>query len=396
MAFIPFPAEVPETITDLTEKLVPVGADELIIADSEDSNSSKKIKLSNISSVPLLPKGSLITSDGSNNGELAVGADGQVLVADSAETSGLKWAAASGGGGGNYPQLYLHHLTGSSNSTGVEPATVIGDGNGTIIATGGSTNVVKRSTDGGMTFTNATLPSTTGWLSVGYGAGTFVAVGDNGAGARSTDGGATWSSVSLGASEFFYDVATDGAGTWVAVAIGTVGGIRLAYSTDDGLTWNTDSLGTSALVWSAAYSQDLGIFVIGGTGGYIATSPDGITFTQRTAANGSHSYDRHNIACGDGKIIMIDNNSTGGAISTDGINFSSISIGGGTNNAITYADGMFLTVSAGASSNHRFSYDGTNWFGITFGTTFRDVYYENGQFVLGTVSNAIQFSPKKL
>jgi hypothetical protein len=41
--------------------------------------------------VPLLSKGGLITSDGTNNGELAVGSDGQVLAADSNEDSGLLW-----------------------------------------------------------------------------------------------------------------------------------------------------------------------------------------------------------------------------------------------------------------------------------------------------------------
>lgn len=49
MSFTPFPASPPPiTITDLTEKLAPVGADEIQISDSEDSNSSKKIQLANL------------------------------------------------------------------------------------------------------------------------------------------------------------------------------------------------------------------------------------------------------------------------------------------------------------------------------------------------------------
>lgn len=47
--------------------------------------------------LPLMAKGSLVSSDGSNNGELAVGADGETLVADSAESGGLKWKAPGGG-----------------------------------------------------------------------------------------------------------------------------------------------------------------------------------------------------------------------------------------------------------------------------------------------------------
>jgi hypothetical protein len=45
--------------------------------------------------VPLMAKGSLLTSDGGGNGELGVGGNEQVLVADSAEVPGLKWANAS-------------------------------------------------------------------------------------------------------------------------------------------------------------------------------------------------------------------------------------------------------------------------------------------------------------
>ena len=51
MAFTPFPAQIPpETITDLPEKVTPVGADELIISDSENANSAKKIQIANLPS----------------------------------------------------------------------------------------------------------------------------------------------------------------------------------------------------------------------------------------------------------------------------------------------------------------------------------------------------------
>jgi hypothetical protein len=42
-------------------------------------------------------KGSVVISDASNLKALAVGTDGQVLTADSAQSNGLKWAAAAGG-----------------------------------------------------------------------------------------------------------------------------------------------------------------------------------------------------------------------------------------------------------------------------------------------------------
>ena len=45
------------------------------------------------SGLPTLAKGSLITSDGANNGELSVGTDNQFLSAQSSESSGLQWQA---------------------------------------------------------------------------------------------------------------------------------------------------------------------------------------------------------------------------------------------------------------------------------------------------------------
>lgn len=45
-----------------------------------------------------LAKGSLVASDGSSQRELPVGSDGEILLADSTETLGLKWATNPGGG----------------------------------------------------------------------------------------------------------------------------------------------------------------------------------------------------------------------------------------------------------------------------------------------------------
>jgi hypothetical protein len=57
------------------------------------------LKYANGSVATLTAKGDLLTATAANTiARLAVGANGTTLVADSAEATGLKWAAASGGG----------------------------------------------------------------------------------------------------------------------------------------------------------------------------------------------------------------------------------------------------------------------------------------------------------
>ena len=78
----------------------------------------------------------------------------------------------------------------------------------------------------------------------------------------------------------FYGVGTNGSGTWVACGYKK----SLAYSSDDGLTWNNNAGITGSGGWSTSdYIFDVhwdgSQFIVGGSGGKIATSADGASWT---------------------------------------------------------------------------------------------------------------------
>ena len=86
MAFNPFPAQVsPVEITDLPEKVSPVGNDEIQIVDSENSNAAKKIK---ISSLPSGSGGGATSLDQLTDVTATSPANGQALVYNN---SSLQW-----------------------------------------------------------------------------------------------------------------------------------------------------------------------------------------------------------------------------------------------------------------------------------------------------------------
>jgi hypothetical protein len=82
---------------------------------------SGTVTITNSMATAIDAKGDLIGGTGADTfARLAVGTNGQVLTADSAETTGLKWATAAGGGGG-MTLLSTTSLSGTSTSVSITP-----------------------------------------------------------------------------------------------------------------------------------------------------------------------------------------------------------------------------------------------------------------------------------
>jgi len=139
-------------------------------------------------------------------------------------------------------------VAGASNSQG----TRIAYGQGVWIAVAASFNTSYYSADGGVTWTaGGTLPSSSAWSGLAYGANKFVVVASDGAvnPAWSVDKGLTWSST--GSSGYIGSGTTTRANYGQGVFVVTQSSSNNMSSSEDGVVWTTRAItrasGTGAL-----------------------------------------------------------------------------------------------------------------------------------------------------
>jgi hypothetical protein len=247
--------------------------------------------------------------------------------------------------------------------------------------------------------------STNQWNSVAYGNGIFVAVSATTTTSnvmRSTDG-ITWI-LGTGTTTNSWQSVTYGNGLFVAVGCGVscFGSGDLVATSPDGITWTARSaVGNNDNWYSVTYGN--GLFVaVGASGDRVMTSPDGITWTARSAS-GDDDYWR-SVTYANGLFVAVGSATTGLSpvmTSPDGITWTTRSASGDNDDwySVTYGNGLFVAVgdATGGLSPVMTSPDGINWTAqsaVGNNDWWDAITYGNGLFVaVGYNGDHVMTSP---
>ena len=173
------------------------------------------------------------------------------------------------------------------------------------------------------------------------------------------------------------------ANSWQSITYGN--GLFVAVSSDgtnrvmtspDGITWTTRTAATSSSYWQAVtYGNDTFV-AISYTSDAVMTSLDGITWTRRTA---SSSEAWISVTYGNGLFVAVANNTNKVMTSPDGITWTARTASASSAwRAITYGNGLFVAVGGGVMT----SPDGINWTSRTAPAyVWSSITYGNGLFV---------------
>lgn len=249
----------------------------------------------------------------------------------------------------------------------------VGPTKGPAFVAVGTNDYVVYSSDG-ITWSSTQTPQSnaTFWKSSAYSKslGRFVAVSTSSAAGYSDNLGVSWTNATASTTQNWGDNTL----TWspelglFACAIVAGGSESTAIMTSpNGISWTTRSApsGSSTNTWrGGCWAKELGLFVMVGEGTYrVMTSPDGITWTARTAASSSRWADVAwsakeglLVACAYGGEMMS---------SPDGITWTSRTAANSNSwGAIAYSPqlGLYCCVAQSGTGNRvQTSPDGINW-----------------------------------
>jgi hypothetical protein len=150
----------------------------------------------------------------------------------------------------------------------------------------------------GSNWQSVSLPTCGQLDDIAYGAGAFIAVGENGTILRSADAGQTWSKQTTPGVPYLRAVEY-GNGTFVAVSETSV------YTSPYGITWTDRSNGHNLASWKSLKDVTFlnGKFIAGGyRSGVLVSSDLGVTWSQAVILESSE-YDIESFAIGNGVIV---------------------------------------------------------------------------------------------
>lgn len=228
-----------------------------------------------------------------------------------------------------------------------------------FVAVPSSSDTTIRSTDGITWTSGGILPTSTAWFALEsgqIGATTYtvtVRSATSTQAAYSTDSGVSWFSATMPTSS-----------PWRAIAYGNSRFIAICFNSVDtavstnGTTWSAGTALPSAIPWtSIAYGNDTWVAVAYGT--QAASSTDnGSTWTLRTLPS---SVNWFSVAYGNGRFVAVSNGSSVSAYSFDGITWIASTMPASISwNTVKYGQGVFLAI-ASSSSTVAYSNNGYEW-----------------------------------
>lgn len=225
----------------------------------------------------------------------------------------------------------------------------------------GAVSMTPAAAETGVDWTEQTASAANNWMSVAYGNGVFVAVSSDGTDQVMTSfDGVTWTARSAAMVRPWTSV-TFGNGLFVAVSIeGTNGQGVNGFGTDQ-----------------------------------VMTSPDGVTWTARLAADWNSWA---SVTFGNGMFVAVGGSAdavTPVMTSPDGVNWTARSAPMNPWSSVTYGNGVFVAIATGGTDQVMTSYYGDvwtpqsasgayGWFSVTFG---------NGTFVAVSFDGNVMTSP---
>ena len=305
----------------------------------------------------LTASGLVLQNNGANNQTISSGATTFTM---SSQTSGT------------------YAVTVQTQPTGLTCSVSNGSGSSTSNVT--NVSISCSATSACASWTQRTVPNGN-YQGLAFGAGLFVAPGNNSNQVITSPDGATWTSRTIGSTSFWSAI-TFGNSRFVIVSNGGA----TAFTSTDGINWTSQ---TAISLNSRGIAFGAGLFVTTSTGSAnYMTSPDGVTWTSRSMPGGqAGSAGSSTIAFGNGVFMVMgsENNNTNYFTSTDGINWtlrtSPVTTGAAAN--VQFINGRFIMntpYSVGMAANQIGTYFSTSTDGINWTTPVLQTSISNNTF----------------